>query len=55
MALYYRDTYKTTKEELTQKLYSLYNEKVFNNELNIPITWNKKLLNTAGRCSNSKK
>lgn len=28
----------------------MYNEKVFDNKLNIPIAWNKKLTSTAGRC-----
>ncbi|XP_037936379.1 putative uncharacterized protein DDB_G0282133 [Teleopsis dalmanni] len=54
-ALYYRDNYRIRKEELATKLYKLYNEKLFSNELNVPIVWNKKLLNTAGRCLNKKK
>lgn len=55
-ALYYRDNYKTKKHELAQKLFKLYNEKVFENALlNVDIKWNKKLLNTAGRCHNSRR
>lgn len=38
------------KEELTDKLFSLYNQHIFQNALVAPCTWNKKLLNTAGRC-----
>jgi predicted SprT family Zn-dependent metalloprotease len=55
VAVGYRDNYKTKKEELADKLFDLYNEKVFDGKLVAPITWNKKLLNTAGRCNNSKR
>uniref|UniRef100_A0A1I8NNV2 SprT-like domain-containing protein n=1 Tax=Stomoxys calcitrans TaxID=35570 RepID=A0A1I8NNV2_STOCA len=54
-ALYYRDNYRTKKEDLANILYELYNQKLFNNRLNVPLTWNKKLSNTAGRCLNKKK
>jgi predicted SprT family Zn-dependent metalloprotease len=54
-AVAYRQNYKTKKEELAAKLFDLYNEKVFDGQLTAPITWNKKLLNTAGRCNNSKR
>ncbi|KAL5275451.1 ACRC family protein [Megaselia abdita] len=54
-AIYYRDSFKTRKEELCLKLNELYNKKVFNGELQVPITWNKKLLTTAGRCMTTKK
>ncbi|XP_037810477.1 uncharacterized protein DDB_G0284459 [Lucilia sericata] len=54
-ALYYRDNYRTKKEDLSKILYDMYNEKLFKNQLNVPITWNKKLSNTAGRCLNKKK
>ncbi|CAD7090280.1 unnamed protein product, partial [Hermetia illucens] len=50
-ALMYRENYKTKKQELAEKLYEMYNAKVFNNDLNVALVWNKKLLNTAGRCS----
>jgi predicted SprT family Zn-dependent metalloprotease len=54
-ALVYRDNYKAKKEELSVRLFDFYNEKVFDNRLTVPISWNKKLLNTAGRCNNSKR
>jgi predicted SprT family Zn-dependent metalloprotease len=55
-ALYYRDNYKIKKVELAQKLHQIYNENIFNGELkDLEIKWNKKLLNTAGRCNNSRK
>lgn len=55
-ALIYRNNYKSKKAELTQKLFALYNEKVFDGDLkDVPIKWNKKLLNTAGRCNNSRR
>lgn len=54
-ALYYRDNYRLKKEDLSKILYDMYNEKLFTNKLNVPITWNKKLSNTAGRCLNKKR
>lgn len=52
----FRKNYKTKKEELTDILFKLYNEKVFDNQLaDVPTKWNKKLLNTAGRCNNSRR
>lgn len=54
-ALYFRQNYKTKKGELANKLYDLYNEKVFDKGLNLVITWNNKLLNTAGRCHNKRR
>lgn len=54
-ALYYRDNYRTKKEDLANILYELYNKNLFGNKLNVPLTWNKKLSNTAGRCLNKKK
>lgn len=55
-ALVFRKNYKSKKSELTERLFKLYNEKVFDNVLTgVPIVWNKKLLNTAGRCNNSRK
>lgn len=56
LALYLRDNYKTKKVELAKKLFELYNESVFENKLDtLEIRWNKKLLNTAGRCNNHRK
>lgn len=55
-ALLYRKNYKTKKVELTEKLFKLYNENVFDGKLSeVPTKWNKKLLNTAGRCNNSRR
>lgn len=53
--LKYRKKYNTYKDELLIRLYKLYNEAVFKNKLDVPLSWNKKLLNTAGRCFNIKK
>ncbi|XP_061397046.1 germ cell nuclear acidic protein [Musca vetustissima] len=54
-ALIYRESYRTKKEDLANILYELYNKKLFGNRLDVPLTWNKKLSNTAGRCLNKKK
>lgn len=54
-AVFYRENFKSKKEELTTKLYELFNAKVFENKLDIKIVWNKKLTQTAGRCHNSRK
>lgn len=51
----YRQCYKTKKEELAARLAEIYNETVFDNALDVPISWNKKLTNTAGRCCLTKK
>lgn len=45
----FRDNFKAHKDELTSVLYKLYNERVFDNKLNVDIIWNKKLTTTAGR------
>ncbi|XP_031622795.1 titin-like [Contarinia nasturtii] len=45
----YRENFKPHKEELTNILYKMYNEKVFDSKLNVDIQWNKKLTTTAGR------
>lgn len=49
-AVIYRKSFNTNKEELAGILYKLYNNKVFDGKLDAPITWNKKLTTTAGRC-----
>lgn len=54
-AIYYRDTFKTTKEELCSKLFEIFNKNVFKGDLQVPIIWNKKLLTTAGRCVTRKR
>lgn len=55
-ALQFRNNYKSKRIELTDKLFKLYNEKVFDGQLSeVPVAWNKKLLNTAGRCNNSRR
>ncbi|GAB0099426.1 hypothetical protein DMENIID0001_152830 [Sergentomyia squamirostris] len=51
-AVHFRENYRVAKEDLTKHLYSLYNHEVFDNLLNVTIKWNKKLLTTAGRCTN---
>uniref|UniRef100_A0A3Q2QI64 Germ cell nuclear acidic peptidase n=1 Tax=Fundulus heteroclitus TaxID=8078 RepID=A0A3Q2QI64_FUNHE len=45
-------TFKTNKEELTSKLYRLYNSTIFDNQLptTMSVTWNKKMRKTAGHC-----
>ncbi|XP_054648036.1 germ cell nuclear acidic protein [Dunckerocampus dactyliophorus] len=44
--------FKQNKEELTSKLYLMYNSSVFDNKLpaNMSVTWNKKMRKTAGYC-----
>ncbi|XP_035016496.1 germ cell nuclear acidic protein [Hippoglossus stenolepis] len=44
--------FKQSKEELTRKLYHLYNTTVFDSKLpvDMSVTWNKKLRKTAGYC-----
>lgn len=54
-ALFYRVNYKSEKENLSKRLYDLYNKEVFDGRLNVPIEWNKKLSNSAGRCLNKKR
>uniref|UniRef100_A0A1A9W9Z7 SprT-like domain-containing protein n=1 Tax=Glossina brevipalpis TaxID=37001 RepID=A0A1A9W9Z7_9MUSC len=54
-ALIYRENYRTQKQDLSRLLYDLFNEKVFNNKLEVQMTWNKRLSSTAGRCFNKKK
>ena len=52
----FRKNFKTKKSELTNVLFKLFNEKIFGSKLtDVPIKWNKKLLNTAGRCNNSRR
>ncbi|KAM7417871.1 hypothetical protein PAMA_017497 [Pampus argenteus] len=44
--------FKQNKEDLTSKLYQLYNTSVFDSKLpvNMSVTWNKKMRKTAGYC-----
>ncbi|XP_013793631.1 mucin-4-like [Limulus polyphemus] len=51
-AVDFRTHFKSKKEQLTKRLYNMYNEKVFNNELpsDLSITWNPRLRKTAGCC-----
>lgn len=49
-AVKFRKNFSANREELTQKLYKLYNDDVFEKKLDIQISWNKKLTATAGRC-----
>ncbi|KAM9741912.1 germ cell nuclear acidic protein isoform 1-T4 [Menidia menidia] len=48
----YGASFKKNKEELTGRLYQLYNTSVFDNKLpsNMSVTWNKKMRKTAGYC-----
>ncbi|SPP78426.1 uncharacterized protein LOC117580732 isoform X1 [Drosophila guanche] len=54
-ALFYRENFAKNKEQLAERLYKMFNADVFNNELDVPITWSKRLRNTAGRCLNKRK
>ncbi|XP_061185055.1 uncharacterized protein LOC133193096 [Saccostrea echinata] len=51
-ALRYSKNFKKMKEDLTNRLYKLYNETVFEKKLpeDLPILWNNRLLKTAGYC-----
>ncbi|KAM9356754.1 germ cell nuclear acidic protein [Symphorus nematophorus] len=48
----YGRNFKQNKEELTSKLFQLYNTSVFDTKLptNMSLTWNKKMRKTAGYC-----
>ncbi|XP_001354739.2 uncharacterized protein Gcna [Drosophila pseudoobscura] len=54
-ALFYRENFAKNKEQLAERLYKMFNADVFNNELDVTITWSKLLRNTAGRCMNKRK
>ncbi|XP_060074998.1 uncharacterized protein LOC132554701 [Ylistrum balloti] len=45
-------TFKKSKQELTQRLFKIYNETVFDNKLpqDVEVIWNCRLLRTAGYC-----
>ncbi|XP_045394589.1 acidic repeat-containing protein [Lemur catta] len=49
--------FKQNKDELVQKIYSLFNSSVFDKQLpeKIEISWNKKMLRTAGLCTTGEK
>lgn len=51
----YRTHFNSTKDKLMAELYELYNREVFEEKMNVPLSWNKKLTCTAGRCFNIKK
>ncbi|KAH8397794.1 hypothetical protein KR222_001786 [Zaprionus bogoriensis] len=51
----FRQNFAKTKEALTKRLYDMYNQEVFNNKLDVPIVWSKRLRNTAGRCMNKRR
>ncbi|XP_073493983.1 germ cell nuclear acidic protein isoform X2 [Phyllobates terribilis] len=53
----YVKTFKQKKHELTVRLYSLYNQTIFEQKLpeNLEITWNKKMRKTAGYCVTGQK
>ncbi|XP_020783564.2 germ cell nuclear acidic protein isoform X2 [Boleophthalmus pectinirostris] len=48
----YGHNFKQNKEELTSRLFKLYNASVFDGKLpaSMPVTWNKKMRKTAGYC-----
>ncbi|XP_070132624.1 germ cell nuclear acidic protein isoform X2 [Drosophila bipectinata] len=54
-AYFYRENFAKNKDQLALHLYKMFNAQVFNNELDVPITWSKLLRNTAGRCMNKRK
>lgn len=45
----FRENFKSNKDELTQLLYKMFNDDVFEGKLDLEIVWNKKLTTTAGR------
>nr|XP_019545015.2 LOW QUALITY PROTEIN: acidic repeat-containing protein [Aedes albopictus] len=51
----YRTNFSSTKDKLMVQLYEMYNQNVFENKMDIPLSWNNKLTCTAGRCFNIKK
>ncbi|XP_056132612.1 germ cell nuclear acidic protein [Lampris incognitus] len=48
----YESSFKKNKEDLTSRLYNLYNTSVFDSKLptSMSVTWNKKMRKTAGYC-----
>ncbi|XP_017773813.1 PREDICTED: acidic repeat-containing protein [Nicrophorus vespilloides] len=48
----FRNNYKTYKDQLLQKLFKLYNEKIFGNAISedSPIEWSDRMTGTAGYC-----
>lgn len=54
-ALKYRTHYKQNKDQLMNHLFKLFNQNVFDNNLDTTCHWNKKLTCTAGRCINIKR
>ena len=55
-AQYYKVNFKSKKDELIKKLFSLYNTEVFEGRLekDMSFTWNVKLRGTAGYCHNKR-
>jgi len=54
-AYFFRENFNRNKEELAKRLYNIFNAKVFDNKLDVPVTWSKLLRNTAGRCKNKQR
>ncbi|KAL3309729.1 hypothetical protein Ciccas_011720 [Cichlidogyrus casuarinus] len=52
MSQRYINSFKKYRDELTNKLFRIYNKQVFDSRLppDIPISWNSRLLKTAGMC-----
>lgn len=54
-AIPYRNNFKANRDKLTERLFDLYNLNVFDCKLVAPVTWNKKLTSTSGRCLTRKR
>nr|CAD7396699.1 unnamed protein product [Timema poppensis] len=54
LAKHYKKNFAKVKEELCSKLFKLYNEQVFDNQLphDMSVTWNVRMKRTAGYCYN---
>nr|CAD7423274.1 unnamed protein product [Timema monikensis] len=54
LAKHYKKNFAKVKEELCSKLFKLYNEQVFDNQLphDMSVTWNVRMKKTAGYCYN---
>lgn len=52
-AYFYRENFVKTRDSLTNVLYNMYNHEVFNDELDVEISWSTRLRNTAGMCRNN--
>ncbi|XP_054262924.1 germ cell nuclear acidic protein-like [Macrosteles quadrilineatus] len=55
-ALVYKKNFKTKREELTKRLFTLYNKEVFDQQLpsDLLIQWNSRMTSTSGYCYNKR-